>query len=155
MNYVWTRRREVKIQKRFDLEISFVELLNLAKSGRWISEEDFVTCSKLLKTDLLISTNGSELKVKDLYKWFNRLKEGPVSAADCIVSKSLHPKSRDAKINYADLDSFNSLDQFHARLLHAVDRSKPSVEEFSKQARELYLAALYLIASDVRGSTSE
>ena len=58
-------------------------------------------------------------------------------------------------MNYADLDSFKSLDQFHARLLHAVDRSKPSVKEFSKQARELYLAALYLIASDVRGSTSE
>ena len=112
-------------------------------------------CSKLLKTDLLISPNGSELRVRDLYEWFKRPNEGPVEALDCIVSRSLHPKSRDAKINYANLDSFNSLDQFHARLLHAVDRSKPSVEEFSKQARELYLAALYLIASDARGSTSE
>ena len=145
----------VKIQKKFDLEISFVELLNLAKSGRWISEEDFVKCSKLLKTDLLISPNGSELRVRDLYEWFKRPNQGPSEAEDFIVSRSLHPKSRDAKINYANLDSFKSLDQFHARLLHAVDRSKPSVEEFSKQARELYLAALYLIASDARGSTSE
>ena len=145
----------VKIQKKFDLEISFVELLTLARSGRWISEEDFVKCSKLLKTDLLISTNGSELRVRDLYEWFNRPVQGPAEAVDPIVSTSLHPKSRDAKINYANLDSFKSLDQFHARLLHAVDRSKPSVEEFSKQARELYLAALYLIASDARGSTSE
>ena len=140
----------VKIQKKFDIEISFVELLNLAKSGRWISEEDFVKCSKLLKTDLLISTNGSELRVRDLYEWFKRPNEGPVGALDCIVSRSLHPKSRDAKINYANLDSFNSLDQFHARLLHAVDRSKPSVEEFSRQARELYLAAFNLIASDAQ-----
>jgi len=145
----------VKIQKKFDLEISFVELLTLARSGRWISEEDFMKCSKLLKTDLLISTNGSELRVRDLYEWFNRPNQGPAEAADPIVSTSLHPKSRDAKINYANLDSFKSLDQFHARLLHAVDRSKPSVEEFSKQAIELYLAALYLIASDARGSTSE
>ena len=145
----------VKIQKKFDLEISFVELLTLARSERWISEEDFVKCSKLLKTDLLISTNGSELRVRDLYEWFNRPNQGPVEAVDFIVSRSLHPKSRDAKINYANLDSFKSLDQFHARLLHAVDRSKPSVEEFSKQAKELYLAALYLIASDARGSTSE
>ena len=145
----------VKIQKKFDLEISFVELLTLARSGRWISEEDFVKCSMLLKTDLLISTNGSELRVRDLYEWFKRPNAGPVEAVDYIVSRSLHPKSRDAKINYANLDSFKSLDQFHARLLHAVDRSKPSVEEFSKQARELYLAALYLIASDARGSTSE
>ena len=145
----------VKIQKKFDIEISFVELLNLAKSGRWISEEDFVKCSKLLKTDLLISTNGSELRVRDLYEWFNRPNEGLVEAVDYIVSRSLHPKSRDAKINYANLDSFNRLDQFHARLLHAVDRSKPSVEEFSRQARELYLAAFDLIASDARGSTSE
>ena len=145
----------VKIQKKFDLEISFVELLTLARSGRWISEEDFVKCSKLLKTDLLISTNGSELRVIDLYEWFNRPNQGPAEAVDFIVSRSIHPKSRDAKINYANLDSFKSLDQFHARLLHAVDRSKPSVEEFSKQARELYLAALYLIASDARGSTSE
>ena len=145
----------VKIQKKFDLEISFVELLTLARSGRWISEEDFVKCSKLLKTDLLISTNGSELRVRDLYEWFNRPNQEPAEAVDPIVSRSLHPKSRDAKINYANLDSFKSLDQFHARLLHAVDRSKPSVEEFSKQARELYLAALYLIASDARGSTSE
>ncbi len=140
----------VKIQKKFDIEISFVELLNLAKSGRWISEEDFVKCSKLLKTDLLISTNGSELRVRDLYEWFKRPNEGPVGALDCIVSRSLHPKSRDAKINYANLDSFNSLDQFHARLLHAVDRSKSSVEEFSRQARELYLAAFNLIASDAQ-----
>ena len=145
----------VKIQKKFDLEISFVELLTLARSGRWISEEDFVKCSKLLKTDLLISTNGSELRVRDLYEWFKRPNQGPAGEVDFIVSRSLHPKSRDAKINYANLDSFKSLDQFHARLLHAVDRSKPSVEEFSKQARELYLAALYLIASDARGSTSE
>ena len=145
----------VKIQKKFDLEISFVELLTLARSGRWISEEDFVKCSKLLKTDLLISTNGSELRVRDLYEWFKRPNQAPAEAVDFIVSRSLHPKSRDAKINYANLDSFKSLDQFHARLLHAVDRSKPSVEEFSKQARELYLAALYLIASDARGSTSE
>ena len=145
----------VKIQKKFDLEISFVELLTLAKSEGWISEEDFVKCSKLLKTDLLISTNGSELRVRDLYEWFKRPNQGPARAVDFIVSGSLHPKSRDAKINYANLDSFKSLDQFHARLLHAVDRSKPSVEEFSKQARELYLAALYLIASDARGSTSE
>ena len=145
----------VKIQKKFDLEISFVELLTLARSGRWISEEDFVKCSKLLKTDLLISTNGSELRVRDLYEWLNRPNQGPAEAVDFIVSRSLHPKSRDAKINYANLDSFKSLDQFHARLLHAVDRSKPSVEEFSKQAIELYLAALYLIASDARGSTSE
>ena len=151
----------VKIQKKFDLEISFVELLTLARSGRWISEEDFVKCSKLLKTDLLISTNGSELKVRDLYEWFKRPHQGPAEAeaeaeaVDFIVSRSLHPKSRDAKINYANLDSFKSLDQFHARLLHAVDRSKPSVEEFSKQAIELYLAAHYLIASDARGSTSE
>ena len=145
----------VKIQKKFDIEISFVELLNLAKSGRWISEEDFVKCSKLLKTDLLISTNGSELRVRDLYEWFKRPNQGPAEAVDFIVSRSLHPKSRDAKINYANLDSFKSLDQFHARLLHAVDRSKPSVEEFSRQARELYLAAFYLIASDARGSTSE
>ena len=145
----------VKIQKKFDLEISFVELLTLARSGRWISEEDFVKCSKLLKTDLLISTNGSELRVRDLYEWFNRPNQGPAEAVDFIVSRSLHPKSRDAKINYANLDSFKSLDQFHARLLHEVDRSKPSVEEFSKQAKELYLAALYLIASDARGSTSE
>ena len=145
----------VKIQKKFDIEISFVELLTLARSGRWISEEDFVKCSKLLKTDLLISTNGSELRVRDLYEWFKRPNQGPAEAVDFIVSRSLHPKSRDAKINYANLDSFKSLDQFHARLLHAVDRSKPSVEEFSKQARELYLAALYLIASDARGSTSE
>ena len=143
----------VKIQKKFDLEISFVELLTLARSGRWISEEDFVKCSKLLKTDLLISTNGSELRVRDLYEWFKRPNQGPAEAVDFIVFRSLHPKSRDAKINYANLDSFKSLDQFHARLLHAVDRSKPSVEEFSKQARELYLAALYLIASDARGST--
>ena len=140
----------VKIQKKFDIEISFVELLNLAKSGRWISEEDFVKCSMLLKTDLLISTNGSELRVRDLYEWFKRPNEGPVGALDCIVSRSLHPKSRDAKINYANLDSFNSLDQFHARLLHAVDRSKSSVEEFSRQARELYLAAFNLIASDAQ-----
>ena len=145
----------VKIQKKFDLEISFVELLTLARSGRWISEEDFVKCSKLLNTDLLISTNGSELRVRDLYEWFERPNQGPAEAVDFIVSRSLHPKSRDAKINYANLDSFKSLDQFHARLLHAVDRSKPSVEEFSKQAIELYLAALYLIASDARGSTSE
>ena len=145
----------VKIQKTFDLEISFVELLTLAKTGRWISEEDFVKCSKLLKTDLLISTNGSELRVRDLYEWFNRPNRGPVKAVDLIVSSSLHPKSRDAKINYANFDSFKSLDQFHARLLHAVDRSKPSLEEVSKQARELYLAALHLIASDARGSTSE
>ena len=145
----------VKIQKKFDLEISFVELLTLARSGRWISEEDFVKCSMLLKTDLLISTNGSELRVRDLYEWFKRPNQGPAEAVDPIVSTSLHPKSREAKINYANLDSFKSLDQFHARLLHAVDRSKPSVEEFSKQARELYLAALYLIASDARGSTSE
>ena len=145
----------VKIQKKFDLEISFVELLTLARSGRWISEEDFVKCSKLLKTDLLISTNGSELRVRDLYEWFKRPNQGPAVELVFIVSRSLHPKSRDAKINYANLDSFKSLDQFHARLLHAVDRSKPSVEEFSKQARELYLAALYLIASDARGSTSE
>ena len=145
----------VKIQKKFDLEISFVELLTLARSGRWISEEDFVKCSMLLKTDLLISTNGSELRVRDLYEWFKRPNQGPAKEVDFIVSRSLHPKSRDAKINYANLDSFKSLDQFHARLLHAVDRSKPSVEEFSKQARELYLAALYLIASDARGSTSE
>ena len=145
----------VKIQKKFDLETSFVELLTLARSGRWISEEDFVKCSKLLKTDLLISTNGSELRVRDLYEWFKRPNQGPAEAVDFIVSRSLHPKSRDAKINYANLDSFKSLDQFHARLLHAVDRSKPSVEEFSKQARELYLAALYLIASDALGSTSE
>ena len=145
----------VKIQKKFDLEISFVELLTLARFGRWISEEDFMKCSKLLKTDLLISTNGSELRVRDLYEWFNRPNQGPAEAVDPIVSRSTHPKSRDAKINYANFDSFKSLDQFHARLLHAVDRSKPSVEEFSKQARELYLAALYLIASDARGSTSE
>ena len=145
----------VKIQKKFDLEISFVELLTLARFGRWISEEDFMKCSKLLKTDLLISTNGSELRVRDLYEWFKRPNQGPAEAVDFIVSRSLHPKSLDAKINYANLDSFKSLDQFHARLLHAVDRSKPSVEEFSKQARELYLAALYLIASDARGSTSE
>ena len=145
----------VKIQKKFDLEISFVELLTLARSGRWISEEDFVKCSMLLKTDLVISTNGSELRVRDLYEWFKRPNQGPAEEADFIVSRSLHPKSRDAKINYANLDSFKSLDQFHARLLHAVDRSKPSVEEFSKQARELYLAALYLIASDARGATSE
>ena len=145
----------VKIQKKFDLEISFVELLTLARSGRWISEEDFVKCSMLLKTDLLISTNGSELRVRDLYEWLKRPNQGPAEEVDFIVSRSLHPKSRDAKINYANLDSFKSLDQFHARLLHAVDRSKPSVEEFSKQARELYLAALYLIASDARGSTSE
>ena len=145
----------VKIQKKFDLEISFVELLTLARSGRWISEEDFVKCSMLLKTDLLISTNGSELRVRDLYEWFNRPNQGPAEAVDFIVSRSLHPKSRDAKINYANLDSFKSLDQFHARLLHAVDRSKPSVEEFSKQVVELYLAALYLIASDARGSSSE
>ena len=145
----------LEIQKTFDSEISFVELLNLAKSGRWISEEDFVKCSKLLKTDLLISTNGSELRVRDLYEWFKRPNEGPVKAVDYIVSTSLHPKSRDAKINYANLDSFNSLDQFHARLLHAVDRSKPSVEEFSRQARELYLAAFDLFLSDARGSTSE
>jgi len=144
-----------KIQKKFDLEISFVELLNLAKSKSWISEEDFVKCSKLFKTDLLISTNGSELRVRDLYDWFNRPREGPVEAVDYIVSRSLHPKSRDAKINYANLDSFKSLNQFHARLLHAVDRSKPSIEEFSKQSIELYLAALYLIASDARGSTPE
>ena len=144
-----------EIQKKFDLEISFEELLNLAKSGRWISDEDFVKCSKLLKTGLLISTNGSELRVRDLYEWFNRPNQGPAEAVDPIVSRSLHPKSRDAKINYANLDSFKSLDQFHARLLHAVDRSKTSVEEFSKQAIELYLAALYLIASDARGSTSE
>ena len=145
----------VKIQKKFDLEISFVELLTLARSERWISEEDFVKCSKLLKTDLLMSTNGSELRVRDLYEWFKRPNQGPAEAVDFIVSRSLHPKSRDAKINYANLDSFKSLDQFHARLLHAVDRSKSSVEEFSKQARELYLAALYLIASDARGSASE
>ena len=145
----------VKIQKKFDLEISFVELLTLARSGRWISEEDFVKCSMLLKTDLLISTNGSELRVRDLYEWFKRPNQGPAEEVDFIVSRSLHPESRDAKINYANLDSFKSLDQFHARLLHAVDRSKPSVEEFSKQAIELYLAALYLIASDARGSTSE
>ena len=145
----------VKIQKKFDLEISFVELLTLARSGRWISEEDFVKCSKLLKTDLLISTNGSELRVRDLYEWFNRPNQGPAEAVDPIGSRSIHPKSRDAKINYANFDSFKSLDQFHARLLHAVDRSKPSVEEFSKQAIELYLAALYLIASDARVSTSE
>ena len=145
----------VKIQKKFDLEISFVELLTLARSGRWISEEDFVKCSMLLKTDLLISTNGSELRVRDLYEWLKRPNQGPAEEVDFIVSRSLHPKSRDAKINYANLDSFKSLDQFHARLLHAVDRSKPSVEEFSKQARELYLAALYLIASDARGSNSE
>ena len=145
----------VKIQKKFDLEISFVELLTLARSERWISEEDFVKSSKLLKTDLLISTNGSELRVIDLYEWFNRPNQGPAEAMDPIVSRSLPPKSRDAKINYANLDSFKSLDQFHARLLHAVDRSKPSVEEFSKQAIQLYLAALYLIASDARGSTSE
>ena len=145
----------VKIQKKFDIEISFVELLNLAKSGRWISEEDFVKCSKLLKTDLLISPNGSELRVRDLYEWFDRPNEVAVEAVGCTVSRSLHPKSRDVRINYANLDSFKSLDQFHARLLHAVDRSKPSVEEFSKQAIELYLAALYLIASDARGSTSE
>ena len=145
----------VKIQKKFDLEISFVELLTLARSGRWISEEDFVKCSMLLKTDLLISTNGSELRVRDLYEWLKRPNQGPAEEVDFIVSRSLHPKSRDAKINYANLDSFKSLDQFHARLLHAVDRSKPSVEEFSKQARELYLAALYLIAADARGSTSE
>ena len=142
-----------KIQTKFDLEISFVELLNLAKSGRWISEEDFVKCSKLLKTDLLISTNGSELRVRDLYEWFNRRNEVPVDAVSYIVSRSLHPKSPDVKINYANLESFKSLDQFHARLLHAVDRSKPSVEEFSRQARELYLAAFDLIASDARGST--
>jgi len=140
----------VKIQKKFDLEISFVELLTLARSGRWISEEDFVKCSKLLKTDLLISTNGSELRVRNLYEWFDRPNEVPVEAVGYIVSRSLHPKSRDAKINYANLDSFNSLDQFHARLLHAVDRSKPSVEEFSRQARELYLAAFNLIASDAQ-----
>ena len=140
----------VKIQKKFDLEISFVELLTLARSGRWISEEDFVKCSKLLKTDLLISTNGSELRVRDLYEWFKRPNQGPAEEVDFIFSRSLHPKSRDAKINYANLDSFKSLDQFHARLLHAVDRSKPSVEEFSRQARELYLAAFNLIASDAQ-----
>ena len=141
-----------EIQKKFDLENSFVELLNLAKSGRWISEEDFMKCSKLLKTDLLISANGSELRVRDLYDWFNRPINGPVEEAGCIVSRSVHPKSRDAKINYANLNSFKSLNQFHARLLHAVDRSKPSVEEFSKQAQKLYLASLDLIASDARGS---
>ena len=140
----------VKIQKKFDIEISFVELLNLAKSGRWISEEDFVKCSMLLKTDLLISTNGSELRVRDLYEWFNRPNEVPVETVGYIVSRALHPKSRDVKINYANLDSFKSIDQFHARLLHAVDRSKPSVEEFSRQASELYLAAFNLIASDAQ-----
>ena len=144
-----------KIQKKFDLEISFVELLNLAKSGRWISEEDFVKCSKLLKTDLLINTNGSELRVRDLYDWLNRPSNGQDEAVGCIVSRSVHPKSRDSKINYANLNSFKSLNQFHARLLHAIDRSKPSVEEFSKQSKKLYLAALDLIASDARGSTSE
>ena len=144
-----------EIQKKFDLENSFVELLNLAKSGRWISEEDFMKCSKLLKTDLLISANGSELRVRDLYDWFNGPCKGPVGIAGCIPSGSIHPKSRDAKINYANLDSFKSLNQFHARLLHAVDRSKPSVEEFSKQAKNLYLASLDLIASDARGSISK
>ena len=141
-----------KIQKKFDLENSFVELLKLAKSGRWISEEDFVKFSKLLKTDLFISANGSELRVRDLYDWFNRASNGPVEEVGCIVSRSIHPKSRDAKINYANLNSFKSLNQFHARLLHAVDRAKPSVEEFSKQAKKLYLAALDLIAADARGS---
>ena len=58
----------VKIQKKFDIEISFVELLNLAKSGRWISEEDFEKCSKLLKTDLLTGPNGSELRVREKTK---------------------------------------------------------------------------------------
>ena len=144
-----------EIQKKFDLENSFVELLNLAKSGRWISEEDFMKCSKLLKTDLLISANGSELRVRDLYDWFNRPTNGPVEEVGCIVSRSLHPKGRDAKINYANLNSFKSLNQFHARLLHAVDRSKPSIEEFSKPAKKLYLAALDLIASDARRSTPE
>ena len=136
----------VKIQTKFDLEISFVELLNLAKSGRWISEEDYMKCSKLLKTDLLISESGSELRVRDLYDWFNRTSNGPLEEVGCINSRSVHPKSLDAKINYANLNSFNSLNQFHARLLHAVDRSKPSIEEFSKQAKKLYLAALGLIA---------
>ena len=141
-----------RIQRKFDLENSFVELLNLAKSGRWISEEDYMKCSKLLKTDLLISESGSELRVRDLYDWFNRTSNGPVEEVCCIFSRSVHPKSRDAKINYANLNSFKSLNQFHARLLHAVDRSKPSIEEFSKQAKKLYLAALDLIASDARGS---
>tara|TARA_S200000501_G_scaffold27447_1_gene23531 strand:+ start:2383 stop:2823 length:441 start_codon:yes stop_codon:yes gene_type:complete len=141
-----------KIQKKFDLENSFVELLKLAKSGRWISEEDFVKFSKLLKTDLFISANGSELRVRDLYDWFNGPCKGPVGLGGLIPSGSSHPKSRDAKINYANLDSFKSLNQFHARLLHAIDRSKPSVEEFSKQAKKLYLAALDLIASDAPGS---
>ena len=78
----------VKIQKKFDLEISFVELLTLARSGRWISEEDFVKCSMLLKTDLLISTNGSELRDRDLYEWFKRQNQGPAEAVDFIVSRS-------------------------------------------------------------------
>ena len=78
----------VKIQKKFDIEISFVELLNLAKSGRWISEEDFVKCYKLLKTDLLISTNGSELRVRDLYEWVKRPNQGPAEEVDFIVSRS-------------------------------------------------------------------
>ena len=142
----------VKIQTTFEIEISFVELLNLAKSGRWIGEKDFVRFSKLLKTDLFISANGSELRVRDLYDWFNGPCQGPVGIAASILSGSIHPKSRDVKINYANLDSFTSLDQFHARLLHAVDRSKPSVEEFSKQARALYLASLGLVASDKRGA---
>ena len=141
-----------EIQKKFDLENSFVELLNLAKSGRWISEEDFMKCSKLLKTDLFISANGSELRVRDLYDWLNGPCKGSFGVAGCILSGSIHPKSRDVKINYANLDSFTSLNQFHARLLHAVDRSKPSVEEFSKQARALYLASLGLVASDKRGA---
>lgn len=140
-----------KIQKKFDLENSFVELLKLAKSGRWISEEDFVKFSKLLKTDLFISANGSELRVRDLYDWFNGPCKGPVGLGGLIPSGSSHPKSRDVKINYANLDSFKSLNQFHARLLHAIDRSKPSVAEFSKQAGELYLVALGLIASDTPG----
>ena len=141
-----------EIQKKFDLENSFAELLNLAKSGRWSSEEDFMKCSKLLKTNLLIGANGSDLRVRDLYDWFNQPSNGPVEEVGCIVSRSVHPKSRDAKINYANLNSFKSLNQFHARLLHAIDRSKPSVEEFSKQAKNLYLASLDLIASDARGS---
>ena len=145
----------VKIQKKFDIEISFAELLNLARSGRWIGEKDFVKFSKLLKTDLFISANGSELRVRDLCDWFNGPCKGPVGTAGCIPSWSIHPKSRDVKINYANLDSFTSLNQFHARLLHAVDRSKPSVEEFSKRARELYLASHGFIASDARKSIPE
>ena len=51
-------------------------------------------CSKLLKTDLLISTNGSELRVRDLYEWFKRPNEGPVEAVDFIVSRSYTQKPR-------------------------------------------------------------